>query len=63
MRKTLIVLATLAAILGFMLVPGGAVEPASADHQCIESECLVPWPHDLLCLPSPDPHKHQTCIA
>lgn len=62
MRKTLIVLATLVAILGFLMVPGGAVEPASADPQCIDSDCIVPVPQDIVCLPSPDPHKHQTCI-
>lgn len=62
MRRTLVVLVALIAMLGFLFVPGGAAEPAAADHECIDTECLVPWPHDLLCLPSPDPHKYQWCI-
>lgn len=62
MRRTLIVLATLVVILGFLFVPGGAAEPAEATHECIDTECLVPWPHNNVCLPSPDPHKDQWCI-
>lgn len=59
-------LAMLAAVLGFLLVPGGAAEPAAADHgNCFNLGCgpvPYPLPHDIVCLPSPDPHKEQTCI-